>query len=151
MSTQGICKNCQATIQGNFCQECGQRKGIHKITFQETFQDFVDMVFSVNAPLVRTMKGLLYNPGRLFREYVSGRRKAYYKPVAFFIITTIVYIIFRSLIQYDPMQGLVVIDAPKNFNQSLFLKAGQYMVANINNIMFLFVFTMGLFLKAFFY
>jgi hypothetical protein len=109
------------------------------------------MVFSVNAPLMKTTKMLVSNPGKLFREYLSGKRKTYYKPVSFFIITTIVYLIIRALIQYDPMEGMAVVSAPKDFNQSLFKKAGDFMVTNINNIMFLFVFTLGLFLKAFFY
>lgn len=150
MDTKTYCENCGNEVTGPFCGNCGQRRGIGKITFKETFQDLVDMMFSVNAPLVKTQKLLVSNPGKLFREYLSGRRKAYYKPVSFFIITTIVYLIIRSLIQYDPMEGMAVVDAPKDFNQSLFKKAGQFMVTNINNIMFLFVLSMGLFFKAFF-
>jgi len=150
MEGQTHCNNCQNEVTGPFCTHCGQRKGLAKITFSETFQDFMDMVFSVNAPLMRTFRMLLFSPGKLLREYLSGKRKTYYKPVSFFIITTIVYLIVRALIQYDPMEGMVVVGAPKDFNQSLFKSAGDFMVTNINNIMFLFVFTMGLFFKAFF-
>lgn len=150
MDAKNSCNNCHNEVQGDFCHHCGQREGLGKITFKETFHDFVDMVFSVNAPLMRTLRMLLLNPGKLLREYLSGKRKTYYKPVSFFIITTIVYLIIRSLIQYDPMEGIVVVNAPKDFNQSLFKKAGSFMVANVNNIMFLFVFAMGLFFKAFF-
>ncbi len=149
METKNSCNNCQHEVFGDFCQHCGQRKGLGKITFKETFQDFVDMVFSVNAPLIKTQKLLITNPGKLFREYLSGRRKTYYKPVSFFIIATVIYIVLRSLIQYDPMVGAVA-NGPKNFENSLFMKAGRYMVTNINNIMFLYVFTIALFLKTFF-
>ncbi|MDT7832341.1 DUF3667 domain-containing protein [Flavobacteriaceae bacterium S356] len=149
MNSQNTCNNCHQEVQGDFCQHCGQREGIGKITFKETFQDFVDMVFSVNAPLMKTQKLLITNPGKLFREYLSGRRKTYYKPVSFFIIATVIYIVLRSLIQYDPMEGAVA-NGPKNFESSIFMKAGKYMVTNINNIMFLYVFTMALFLKTFF-
>ena len=149
MNTVNTCNNCHQEVLGDFCQHCGQRKGLGKITFNETFQDFVDMVFSVNAPLIKTQKLLISNPGKLLREYLSGRRKTYYKPVSFFIITSVIYIILRSLIQYDPMEGAVS-NGPKNFESSIFMKAGRFMVTNINNIMFLFVFTMGLFLKTFF-
>lgn len=149
MSEQDICNNCGKEVLGDFCHHCGQRKGLGRITFGETFRDFVDMTFSVNAPLIKTQKLLFTNPGKLFREYVSGRRKTYYKPVSFFIIATVFYLVLRSLIQYDPMSGTVV-NAPKNFETSLFMQAGKFMVANINNIMFIFVFTLGVFLKAFF-
>lgn len=149
MKTQNICNNCHQEVIGDFCHHCGQRSGLGKITFKETFQDFVDMMFSVNAPLIKTQKLLITNPGKLLREYLSGKRKTYYKPVSFFIIATVIYIILRSLIQYDPMVGAVA-NSPKNFESSLFMKAGKYMVTNINNIMFLYVFTMALFLKTFF-
>lgn len=144
------CKNCQAEVTGAYCSNCGQRKEVGKVTFKETFQDFVDMVFSVNAPLMKTQKLLVTNPGKLFREYLSGKRKSYYKPVSFFIITTVIYILLRSLMQYDPMATSVE-QNPENFHATLFVNAGKYMVTNINNIMFLFVFTMGIFLKTFFH
>ncbi|MFY0603099.1 MAG: DUF3667 domain-containing protein [Flavobacteriaceae bacterium] len=151
MSIQNHCENCQNEIQGNFCSYCGQKKGIGKITFKETFHDFVEMVFSVNAPLMKASKLLVTNPGKLFREYLSGKRKTYYKPVSFFIISTIVYLVIRSLINYNPMANANIGTVPKDFEVTLFMKAGQYMVTNINNIMFLFVFTLGLFFKFLFY
>lgn len=149
MDEKHICNNCGNEVVGEYCHHCGQRRSVGKITFKETFSDFIDMTFSVNAPLIKTQKLLITNPGKLFREYLSGRRKSYYKPVSFFIIATVVYLILRSFIQYDPMSGTAV-NAPKDFEATLFLKAGKFMVTNINNIMFIFVFTLGLFLKTFF-
>ena len=39
------------------------------------------MFFSVNAPLLVTLKYLCIHPGKLFREFIAGKRKTYYKPV----------------------------------------------------------------------
>lgn len=140
------CKNCNSELANSFCQYCGQRASVDKVTFSETFQDFVDAVFSVNAPLIKTSKLLIVNPGKLFREYLRGRRKNYYKPVSFFIISTIIYILTRSLISYNPFTTAGV-----EVDGKILAEAGQYMVKNINNVMFLFVFTLGLFCKIFFY
>jgi hypothetical protein len=93
---------------------------------------------------------LIINPGKLFREYLEGKRRIYYKPVAFFILTTIVYIVLRSVIGYDPM-GNTAIEQNDKLDVNLFMAAGKFMVANINNILFLFVFSSGLSLKLFFY
>ena len=143
------CKNCQNNLIDNYCGKCGQKSSVNKITFKETFHDFMDTVFSVNAPLWITLKLLILSPGRLFREYLNGRRKRYYKPVAFFILTTIVYLVLRSLINYDPMEN-EFIKQEGVINTTLFIKAGKFMVANINNIMFFLVFTLGFFFKLFF-
>ena len=140
------CKNCNTDLSSNFCSNCGQRSSVNKVTFAETFQDFVDATFSFNAPLIRTTKLLLINPGKLFNDYLNGKRKSYYKPVSFFIITTLIYVIIRSIIDYNPMTTAGV-----NVDGKILEDAGQFMVKNINNIMFLFVFTLAFFLKLLFY
>jgi len=144
------CKNCEKILSGDYCNKCGQKASIDKVTFKETFHDFTHTVFSVNAPLWSTLKLLAVNPGKLFREYLSGRRKNYYKPVAFFIITTLTYLVLRSLIKYDPMENQAI-RQERVIDATLFNDAGKFMVANINNIMFLLVFTLGVFFKLFFY
>jgi len=140
------CKNCSSEVIGSFCHKCGQKSSVNKVTFKETFQDFIDTVLSVNAPLITTTKILFVNPGILFREYLNGKRKSYYKPVSFFIITTLIYIIVRSLINYNPMTTAGV-----KVEGEILVDAGKYMVKNINNIMFLFVFALGVLFKLFFY
>ncbi|MGB5363315.1 MAG: DUF3667 domain-containing protein [Aureibaculum sp.] len=150
IDNDSYCKNCNSKLAGKYCNVCGQRSSVHKITFRDTFQDLIETVFSVNTPLWITLQMLIINPGKLFREYLEGKRRTYYKPVAFFILTTIVYIVLRSLIGYDPM-GNTVIEQNDKLDVNLFMAAGKFMVANINNILFLFVFSSGLSLKLFFY
>lgn len=140
------CRNCNAQLNGNFCHECGQRSSVYKVTFKETFQDLFNGLFTVNAPFIITIKLLFLNPGELFRNFLNGRRKNYYKPVSFFIVTTLLYVIVRSIINYNPMTTAGV-----NVQGEILADAGKYMVKNINNIMFLFVFTLGVFLKLFFF
>ncbi|NOX46877.1 MAG: DUF3667 domain-containing protein [Chlorobi bacterium] len=44
------------------------------------------MAFALEGPFWLTIKLLFVNPGKLFREYIAGKRKAYYKSVAFFFL-----------------------------------------------------------------
>ena len=150
MDTPKICKNCNSEINSNYCQNCGQRTAIHKVTFSETFEDVINSMFSIDAPLWVTVKTLVLNPGKLFRDYLSGKRKTYYKPVTFFILTTIVFVLIKALLNYDPMQNMVRVQQ-EAVDMSLFYDAGIYMAKNINNILFTFVFTFGIMIKLFFY
>ncbi len=143
------CKNCNTELSRDFCPNCGQRASINKVTFKETFQDFIDVIFSVNAPLFLTLKLLVVNPGKLFREYLSGRRKTYYKPVPFFILTALIMIFTRSMLDYDPMSNMVDMGG-ESINESLINSAGVFMSKNINNIIFSFVFAFAVFVKLFF-
>lgn len=143
--SKNICKNCNQQVLENFCSFCGQSTSVDTITFKETFNDFLESVFSVNAPLVLTFRLLILNPGKLFREYLSGKRKTYYKPVSFFILSTFLYLVLRSVINYNPvsLEGV-------NVDGELLVEASKYMVKNINNILFLLVVALGIFLKLFF-
>jgi hypothetical protein len=144
------CYNCDSPAEGNYCSKCGQRTNVHKVTFRETFQDFWDFIFSVNAPFFKTVKGLFINPGKVLREYLAGRRKSYYKPVAFFLVMTVVYLLIRSLIGYDPF-GNTTLNVTDESQRQLLTKARNFMLLNIDKLLFVFVFTMGLFLKLFFF
>ncbi len=148
--SETYCRNCETPLQGSFCPSCGQRASIHKVTFRETFEDLTSAVFSIDAPFVRTIKELIIAPGRLFRSYLSGKRKSYYKPVAFFVVMTVGYLILRSLVQFDPFENSSV-DKSKLPDADTILATRDYMLAHINKLLFFFVFTLGLMMKLFFY
>lgn len=144
------CNNCESQVQGAYCSNCGQRTSVHKVTFGEIIQDFVDAVFSVNGPFVTTLTLIFTNPGRLFRDYLAGKRKRYYKPVAFFILMTIVYLVVRSLIQYDPF-GNTTIQVRDESSSRILTEARNFMLLNIDKLLFVFVFNLALLLKLLFY
>lgn len=144
------CNNCEKHVSGTYCEHCGQRTSISKVSFRETFQDFVDAVFSINAPLFRTTKMLFASPGQLFRDFLGGRRKSYYKPVAFFVLTTILYLIVRSLIGFNPVDSITTVQVQDSSGEHGWTLAREFMFRNINKMLFIFVFTLALFLKLFF-
>ena len=150
-SASDTCKNCGSISSGKYCQECGQRTSVDKVTFLETFQDLIDALFSVNAPLFVTLKGLIRNPGKLFRNYLSGQRKKYYRPVAFFILTTVLYILIRALIGFDPFRNSAFQVQDGTGTGTYLVDARNFMLLNINNFLFVFVFTLALFSKLFFF
>jgi hypothetical protein len=143
-----LCKNCDASVDGNYCAACGQRTTIAKITIKETFQEIINMFFSVNAPLMVTLKYAIINPGKLFREFIQGRRKTYYKPVAFFILMTVVYVIVNAILGNDPINDIIK-GTTENI-ESIAFRSGKFMQNNITNFLFLFVFSFGISMKLFF-
>ena len=149
MNTSEKCKNCNQFVNGNYCHDCGQRTSVDKITFQETFQDFINSIVSVNAPLFITLRLLVVNPGKLFREFIDGKRKKYYKPVPFFILATLAYLIIRQLIDFDPF-GNTTVSIIDSTQSQLFTEARNFLLFHIDKFLFAFIFTLGIFLKLFF-
>lgn len=144
------CKNCGSEIQGSYCESCGQRTSVSKVTFKETFLDLIDTLFTINAPLLTTLKMLIVNPGKLFTEYLSGKRKTYYRPVTFFILMTLIYLVVRSLINFDPF-GSTILSVDDPSVDQLATEARNYMLLHIDKLLFAFVFSLGLIMKLFFY
>lgn len=147
---KNICKNCEKELHGHFCDTCGQRSSIHKVTFRETIQDLIETIFSIDAPFFITLKTLFVNPGRLFKEYLAGKRKKYYRPVTFFILMTFIYLVIREIINYDPF-GDTNLNVVDETTSQLLTKARNYMLLNIDKLLFVFVLTLGTTLKIFFY
>ena len=152
MDGQGVktCLNCEAELIGAYCHKCGQSAKVRRLAFLETMQDFFSSSFALEGPLFKTIKLLIVNPGLLFREYVAGRRKKYYRPVAFFVLLTALYIIVRSVINYDPFEHNPL---PTNVPESRkkLIDAARFMVKNINNILFTLVLSIAIFQKLFFF
>ncbi len=146
------CLNCGTEIHGNYCEYCGQASSTGQITFKETINNFLGIAFAFEGPLLLTIRLLITNPGKLFREYISGKRKTYYKPVAFFILVTAVYIILRSLIGFDALADESIKNDLADLND-ISPRMGEVfrlMSSNINNILFLLVFSIALVFKVFF-
>lgn len=144
------CLNCDAELLGEFCHHCGQSAKVKRLAFLETLKDFFSSAFALEGPLIQTMKMLLVNPGLLFREYIAGKRKKYYRPVAFFILLTAIYLIVRSLISYDPFaDNPMTTNVPES--RKKMVEAGYFMVRNINNILFTLVLSIAISQKLFFY
>lgn len=150
MSDSTVCKNCGENVNDNYCSRCGQRSSVDQVSFKETFADLVAGLFTIEAPFWKTTKALFLSPGTLFKNYLAGQRKTFYKPVAYFILWTAVFLLTRSLLKFDPFQN-VAADTTLNTDIVWLLDAGRLMSDNINNFMFLFVFSLALSLKLFYY
>jgi hypothetical protein len=148
------CLNCSSELSGKFCSNCGQKSDVGRITFKETISAFLSASFGLEGPLLYTIKGLIVNPGRVFREYMAGRRKTYYKPVTFFVLTTALYIVIRTLINFDPLEGQLGMNNTNDKLPELAIKskqAARFMVAHINHILISLVFAIAFMSKLFFW
>ena len=144
------CRNCGITVEGRYCANCGQRASVYKVTFRETFNDLTENMFAPDAPLPLTLKLLVINPGMLFREYLKGKRKKYYRPISFFILATLVYLFARWVIDFDDYLEINIGTKEDQIDLEIFAQARDYMFQNIKSMAFILVFTLALFMKLFF-
>lgn len=96
-----ICKNCEQNFKGNFCMECGQRSDVKRVDFQYIANEIPDSILQINQGFFFTVKELTLRPGRSIQNFLTGKRKAYYKPIAFFLVTATTYFLLAYLLGKD--------------------------------------------------
>lgn len=82
----GDCTDCGAPVEGNFCSNCGQPTHVHR-TLLHLGEEILHGALHFDARIWRTLPLLAFNPGRLTREWVQGRRTRYVSPLAMFLFT----------------------------------------------------------------
>ena len=95
------CKNCGHNIGGNFCENCGQKSNIERINFKYILDEFSNTVLQINHGFLYTVKELFIRPGHSIKDFIDGKRKKFYKPLAFAFITATIYFFFNNFIGND--------------------------------------------------
>lgn len=83
------CLNCGEKLLGEFCWRCGQEAVDLRRPLRDLASDFFDDVLNLDSKLLRTIGPLLLRPGRLTREYVTGRRAPYVKPLRLYLVAAL--------------------------------------------------------------
>jgi hypothetical protein len=83
------CANCNAAIQQgqNYCPNCGQKAPTPRLSVHEIGAEFVHALAHVDRSVLSLIWLLLLRPGAVARDYVSGRRKRYFGPFAFLVVS----------------------------------------------------------------
>jgi len=91
------CANCGAPMRGDYCSICGQAKRHFLRFFPAVVGDFIAETFEIDGRLSRTLKAILFSPGKLTNEYLSGRRVHYSPPVRFYLFTSLLAFLLISM------------------------------------------------------
>ncbi len=88
-----ICKNCNQTFEGNFCNNCGQTANTHEINFKGILHELQHSVLHIDKGILYTTKELFRRPGHTIRDYLNGQRVKHFKPFAYVLILSTIYTI----------------------------------------------------------
>ena len=93
--TSVICKHCGNEFSGNYCNACGEKVYYeHHKKVSHIFEEVIHFVTHFEGSLVTTFKTVFTKPGKFSSDYCNGIRKKYFKPVSFFFVLVVVYLLF---------------------------------------------------------
>jgi hypothetical protein len=90
--------NCGIEISDQFCLHCGQKKDVKRLTWHSLVNEVTHFFSHIEEGFIKTSVQLVYRPGRTIREYLEGKRKTYYKPVALYLVWATIFIITHRLV-----------------------------------------------------
>ncbi len=90
-----ICKNCGNEFTGKYCNNCGEKTYTEKDKkLSGIFHEVFHFITHFEGTFFTTIKTFFTRPGKLSAEYCFGRRKKYFKPISFFMLLVILYLLF---------------------------------------------------------
>lgn len=106
------CPACQAKMKGKFCRKCGEKRFRHSdLSLSRLAREFWSKITHADSRTWTTFKLLFLHPGFLTRQYCTGVRKPYLKPVQVFFIANVLYFIglmfFTNDVFYFPLRNYV--------------------------------------------
>ncbi|WP_424494915.1 DUF3667 domain-containing protein [Salinimicrobium sp. GXAS 041] len=93
------CLNCFQPLDRSekYCHYCGQLNSTKKLSFNDFFNEFFAGIFAYDSRIYRTVKALLFNPGKISKDYIEGKRQRYANPYRFYLSASIVFFIIWGL------------------------------------------------------
>ncbi len=90
----GRCATCDAEIVGSYCHQCGEpRPHDGDLAARHLLHDALHDLTHVDGKIWRTLKALLFEPGRLTKEYWEGRRGLWIRPFRLYLTIYILHLL----------------------------------------------------------
>lgn len=95
------CMNCGTALQGPFCHYCGQPDKNFMRFFPVLLRELLEDILDFDSRFMRTIKPLLFKPGKLTRDYLDGRRFRYVPPLRLYIFSSIAFFFLAAILAAD--------------------------------------------------
>jgi len=99
------CKNCGHSIDGKFCSHCGQNSNIGRINFPNFLNEVTESVFQIDKGLFYTLRELFVRPGKSLKEFLNGKRKNHFKPIAYVLTLSALYFLITQITNQNTWMG----------------------------------------------
>lgn len=92
------CPNCGDGRAGRYCATCGQNNRNYVRGLLPVVWELCRESFEVDSRLFKTLKLLLFKPGRLSAEFANNRRARYMSPVRLYLFSSFVFFLVLATV-----------------------------------------------------
>jgi hypothetical protein len=98
------CMNCGTGLMGPFCYYCGQPDKNFLRFVPVLLRELLEDILDFDSRFMRTIKPLLFKPGKLTRDYLDGRRFRYVPPLRLYIFSSIAFFFLAAILAGNSIQ-----------------------------------------------
>ncbi len=103
------CPNCfHYYADAKFCPECGQKTHLHRLSLHDLWHDGVHYFTHADKGILGLLRDLVIKNGTVAKEYVGGRRKAYFPPLNFFLVIATLFVIIATAATRAPNEKVAL-------------------------------------------
>ena len=117
------CLNCGTRLQGPFCHYCGQPDRNFLRFFPVLLRELLSDLLDLDSRFTRTLKPLLFQPGRLTCDYLEGKRFRYTPPLRLYLFASIAFFVLAAFFSHNAIQ--VETSAPGSGNAAITVSPGS--------------------------
>ncbi|RDI05592.1 DUF3667 domain-containing protein [Flavobacterium sp. AG291] len=99
------CQNCGHTVEVSYCSKCGQHNIETRQPFHHLITHTIEDITHYDSNFWKTIKYLLFRPGKLTTEYLLGHRMRYVPPVKLYIFISFVCFFLMAIMAPEGEQG----------------------------------------------
>jgi hypothetical protein len=121
------CPNCGETLVGDYCHGCGEKRPeARDLSVRHFLKDAAQELTSLDSKLYHTLRALLFRPGLLTLEWITGRRGRYLKPLnlvlALFALQIFAYTASKAVSMFNVA---MIVDNERQFAAQLHTPNGS--------------------------
>ncbi len=95
------CPYCKEVYVGNLCPQCGLQEGRERLTAKTVGLNMMDLWGLGNRNAFVTMWHLLWRPGYMIADYLRGKSRAYFTPIALLVALCLIFTLMVSGLGID--------------------------------------------------
>ena len=85
------CNNCGQSFTGNYCPCCSQKADLGRVGWRSVHRGIMDIWGLGTRSLLYSLWQLIWRPGYLIKDYISGKRQVCFPPVKMLFIVAVIY------------------------------------------------------------
>jgi hypothetical protein len=91
------CLNCGTTVTDKFCPHCGQKIEVKRLSWRTLLEEIHYFFFDEEGGFFKTVAELTIRPGRLYKDYLDGKRKRYDEPISFLLVCITIFVLVYQI------------------------------------------------------